>query len=800
MMMKKIRGTTTMLILAAAAIALAACSNVLDPPQPGREAETGTVYIVIDGDASGDRSAARTLAPEPADFTRYTASFEGPGTETQADLDMTVGNTTSVNLAPGYWTITVTAFTGEDIASGRGSATAIEVVSNQTATANITITPITGGGRTGDFRYSVAIPAVDAAVLNLTDMTTLTALPSIDLKAAAGGAAGTAAGTLTGIDAGYYLMNIHLEQAGKYAGKTEVVHIYDGLETLADYAFADHDFGVVVGVLAEGVWQDGEIFVSASGSEEYYRLPVTEGETYAVYWNDSYEGDLTKDLEIKVSANYETGGASIFSGVDSGYYTPQLFTAASSGNVILRVAPYNIYSTGTYAVLYGEVKPLTVDTPESGDISAGGVKLYRFSAAANTVYEVSWEDSGEQAGNLYDGDITVTAYRGSIGSTVLFTAEEKGDVTPQTVSYAYATVPIYLKVDGVSAGTYSVKYEQIVQHTITFDAEGGSPATLTRTVKEGGTVGSNMPSTPTRDGYIFGGWHTGQNGGGTEFLSSTTVIASIPVYAKWTGVSFTVAYYKNAADAGGSTTSSTHTYGTLQNLTPNGFNRTGYNFAGWNTQQNGGGTNYTDGQDGSDLSTTQDATVDLYAKWTGITYTVVYHNNAAEVGESTTSSTHTYGTAKALTANSFTRTGHNFVRWSRQPDGGGASYANGQSVINLSTTQGETIDLYAQWENTVQVNISLWANQDGSILASNNNVTISQGIGGYPASFTATVESAYSGIQWYLYGDPVYGSRGKARSIRINAADYAYGTYVLGVTVTKDGASYSTEIRFTVSY
>ena len=50
-------------------------------------------------------------------------------------------------------------------------------------------------------------------------------------------------------------------------------------------------------------------------------------------------------------------------------------------------------------------------------------------------------------------------------------------------------------------------------------------------------------------------------------------------------------------------------------LTANGFTRTGYTFAGWNTFSNGSGTSYTDGQSVVNLTDAQGATVTLYAKW-----------------------------------------------------------------------------------------------------------------------------------------------------------------------------------------
>ena len=82
----------------------------------------------------------------------------------------------------------------------------------------------------------------------------------------------------------------------------------------------------------------------------------------------------------------------------------------------------------------------------------------------------------------------------------------------------------------------------------------------------------------------------------------------------------------------------------------------------------------------------------LYSAWN--TYTVKYNANG---GSGTTGdSSHTYGTAKALTANGFSRSGYNFAGWATSA-GGSVVYSNQQSVSNLTTTNGGTVNLYAKW-------------------------------------------------------------------------------------------------------
>jgi uncharacterized repeat protein (TIGR02543 family) len=73
----------------------------------------------------------------------------------------------------------------------------------------------------------------------------------------------------------------------------------------------------------------------------------------------------------------------------------------------------------------------------------------------------------------------------------------------------------------------------ITLYTITFDADGGSPTTQTRTVIDGGMLGANMPSEPTRTDYAFDGWYTDRNGGGSALTVDTIITSNLTVYAKW---------------------------------------------------------------------------------------------------------------------------------------------------------------------------------------------------------------------------------------------------------------------------
>ncbi|MDD4238770.1 MAG: S-layer homology domain-containing protein, partial [Desulfotomaculaceae bacterium] len=69
-------------------------------------------------------------------------------------------------------------------------------------------------------------------------------------------------------------------------------------------------------------------------------------------------------------------------------------------------------------------------------------------------------------------------------------------------------------------------------HTVNFYSD--SSLYASKTVTSGSALGANWPNNPTRSGYSFGGWFTGQNGAGTQNTSSTIITADVDLYARWT--------------------------------------------------------------------------------------------------------------------------------------------------------------------------------------------------------------------------------------------------------------------------
>ena len=315
-------------------------------------------------------------------------------------------------------------------------------------------------------------------------------------------------------------------------------------------------------------------------------------------------------------------------------------------------------------------------------------------------------------------------------------------------------------VEGVNNGYPILEAVQLV--TITYHPNGasGSEVVESKVGSESYTIRSNMF---TRSGYNFTGWNTQANGSGQSYSagSSYTDLANLDLYAQWSRITYTIKYNKNASDATGSMANTTKYYGTNVTLRSNAFKRTGYSFAGWATEK-GGNVVYSNG-----ATYTANANVTLYAKWTAHKYTVKFNGNGSTSG-SMKEQTFTYGTAQKLTSNAFKKTGFTFSKWTRNADGTGTSYTNGQSVKNLTSTNGATINLYAQWtaRNEAKYDSAgkYWYIENGKIpqtkvtnstLISNLNKATTNGANYYIAGQTLTAK-VYSGKEYCKWNNNWY--------------------------------------------
>ena len=92
---------------------------------------------------------------------------------------------------------------------------------------------------------------------------------------------------------------------------------------------------------------------------------------------------------------------------------------------------------------------------------------------------------------------------------------------------------------------------------------------------------------------------------------------------------------------------------------------------------------------------------------TGSSYTVVFNKNANDATGTMSNESMTYGTAKALTSNSFSRVGYTFGGWNTKADGTGTNYSNGAS-LTTPTLSSSTFNLYAKWTPRTDITYTVY--------------------------------------------------------------------------------------------
>jgi len=175
---------------------------------------------------------------------------------------------------------------------------------------------------------------------------------------------------------------------------------------------------------------------------------------------------------------------------------------------------------------------------------------------------------------------------------------------------------------------------------------------------------------------------------------------------------YDVTYHANSATSGSAPAPQSKIHGQNLTLRTNSGNlaRTGYTFAGWNTQANGSGTDYAAGG-----TYTANAAVTLYAKWSANSYTVNFNAEGGTV--SPTSKTVTfYSTYGSLPTP--TRAGFSFAGWWTGAGGTGTEITSASTVATASNHA-----LYAKW-TTVPITVT-FDPQGGSV--SPTTKVVSQG-------------------------------------------------------------------------
>ena len=236
----------------------------------------------------------------------------------------------------------------------------------------------------------------------------------------------------------------------------------------------------------------------------------------------------------------------------------------------------------------------------------------------------------------------------------------------------------------------------IKKFNVTFYANGGTGETVKKKISYTKSNGSDKvidEVTFSKKGYSFYSWNTKADGKGDKIATVKQAASKVEsgktlkLYAQW---GKKIVFKANGGS--GKMTSQVVALNKKTRLKENEFTRNGYTFVGWNTKEDGSGTNYLDCQ----YVKNPKNKLTLYAQWKVNKYYVSYNANG---GKGTMDvQKFTYGKKTASKLNRFSRVGYTFDGWNTKADGKGKSYKEGAYFTKLTSVNKKRVTLYAQWK------------------------------------------------------------------------------------------------------
>lgn len=222
-------------------------------------------------------------------------------------------------------------------------------------------------------------------------------------------------------------------------------------------------------------------------------------------------------------------------------------------------------------------------------------------------------------------------------------------------------------------------------------------------VRKGSAIPADAIPTASCTGYIFSGWVCNS----TAFDTATPIESDITLTASWTPIEYTVRFSANNG-VGSMSDMSALKYGQSYNLPKCIFENEGYTFAGWATSSYASTVAYADEASFSNLSSTNNAIVTLYAVWRGMKVPVTIDLNYDTENRTSTRTcvvgknyNHIYnetsGEAQYSSLATPKRDGHSFLGWYTAAEGGEKITT---SYYFASTAP---VSMYAHWAKSVTV-------------------------------------------------------------------------------------------------
>lgn len=285
------------------------------------------------------------------------------------------------------------------------------------------------------------------------------------------------------------------------------------------------------------------------------------------------------------------------------------------------------------------------------------------------------------------------------------------------------------KIDSVKKGAYGdlTLYAKFVKktYTIKFKGNGSTSGSVSNMTCDVGTSYKLSVNKYKKKGYMFKGWCKNKKGKGKLYdaksvFNETIALAEdgsykdVVLYAIWSkGEGYTVVFNPNKGE--GYMTDQMVKRGKEVKLKNNEFTKRGYKLSYWTTKEDGKGKKYKNKAKIKNLAKAN-GTVNLYANWEKIEYTVKFNRNGADSGKNTSHKVK-YG-QKVFMPNSYGlklyKKGYSLTGWNTSKKGKDHQYLPEEEVKNLSSRDNDVVTFYAQWKpNTYEIRFFEFYEENG---------------------------------------------------------------------------------------
>ena len=518
---------------------------------------------------------------------------------------------------------------------------------------------------------------------------------------------------------------------GVKSGTYIAEHTHDGRKYYM-YRVQVHDDNNKAQFKGNNNWWEGECDVTLNGT--------TKNAVFFSHSNDGWQGQFQENYQVTSTASLAASKTSVLVG-DNVTLTPSLSSNATYNTIkstTYRISPntgatissntFKATKAGTYTVtatVTYNAKDFTGITKTANDTKT--IKVHETHYVLRGSINATGDPKGGMAGwdatnnNAYtvttEGNIMTIvanltnaktqykfkiyncfddAYYGQTGSSEIpnntsWTLNGSNDVKFTTTAAGPYTF-IY------NTSNKSIKVQYPTAYTVTYGVgnnKGTDAVTTNPTITSGDLVLAStsiiFSKGATKAGYKWKNWNSKADGTGTnlgtgETYTSTNRTAGIDVYACYDLNTYTVAFDANGGT--GEMTPQEFEYSKEQKLNKNTFTKDHYTFAGWATTI-GGDKAYNDQASVNNLTTTDGATITLYAKWTPINYTITYNTNGGSGTMTPTSYTIETETFDLPTP---TKDGCTFVGWYNNEG------LTGDAVSQIAKGSYGNKIFYAKWD------------------------------------------------------------------------------------------------------